>query len=558
MTEFRILGPLEVVADDGRVLDLGGPRQRALLAALLVRANAVVSTERLIEELWGETAPKTATTSLHNAVSQLRRLLGAEMLVTRPPGYVLRLDESQLDAARFERLLREARGADADERGRVLREALSLWRGEALAGIGYEGAAAGEARRLDELRVDALEARIGADIERGRHTEVIGELEALIVEHRLRERLRELLMLALYRSNRQAEAIELYHDTRAALVDELGLEPSRSLQQLYMSILRQEPWGDATAPGPTATDHFTDVLRALLAGRLVVVLGGASDTPQESGDIAAPPAPAAAAEHLARAFDCPPDRAEGLARVSQYVSVLRGVGPLYDELHALFGRPYPAGPVPRALAGLPPVLRARGLPHQLIVTTAFDQTVERAFAEAGEPLDVVSYVAFGRDRGKFVHLSPDGSARVIHEPNVEVGITTERTVLLKIHGGADESEVRDRESFVVSEDDYIDYLAEAPLSTVLPVGLAARLRRSHFLFLGYDLDDWSLRVFLRRLWGDERVSYRSWAIGSPIDLVSAEYWRQRGVDAFELPPAEYVAELTTRVAATPPTGEAAA
>ena len=131
-------------------------------------------------------------------------------------------------------------------------------------------------------------------------------------------------------------------------------------------------------------------------------------------------------------------------------------------------------------------------------------------------------------------------------------------MLLKIHGGADESEVRDRESFVVSEDDYIDYLAEAPLSTVLPVGLAARLRRSHFLFLGYDLDDWSLRVFLRRLWGDERVSYRSWAIGSPIDLVSAEYWRQRGVDAFELPPAEYVAELTTRVAATPPTGEAAA
>jgi hypothetical protein len=143
---------------------------------------------------------------------------------------------------------------------------------------------------------------------------------------------------------------------------------------------------------------------------------------------------------------------------------------------------------------------------------------------------------------------------VIHEPNVDVGVTSQNTVLLKIHGGADESEIRERESFVVSEDDYIDYLAHAPLSTVLPVGLAARLRRSHLLFLGYDLDDWSLRVFLRRLWGDERIAYRSWAIGAAHDALSVEYWRQRGVDSFDARPDEYVAELAERVRA----GEAVA
>ncbi len=558
MTDFRILGPLEVVDDDGRPVDLGGPRQRALLAALLVRANTLVSTERLVDELWGESAPKTATTSLHNAVSQLRRLLGAETLVTRAPGYVLRVEEGQLDAARFEQLLREARGAPAQERERRLREALALWRGEPLEGLAFEGAAAGEARRLEELRVGALEERIGAELELGGHDVVIAELEGLVATHPLRERLRELLMVAFYRSGRQAEAIALYHDTRKALGEGLGLEPGRTLQQLYLAILRQEPWPAAAAAPATAGDHFTDVLRALLAGRLVLVLGPASQARADAnGEAVMPPALAAAAEHLALAFDYPADRLQALTRVSQYVSVIRGVGPLYDELHALFGRPYPAGPVHRSLAALPPLLRDRGLPHQLLVTTAFDQTVERAFADADEALDVVSYIALGRDRGKFVHAAADGSARVIHEPNVEIGLTTERTVLLKIHGGADESDVRDRESFVVSEDDYIDYLAQAPLSTVLPVGLAARLRRSHFLFLGYDLDDWSLRVFLRRLWGDERVSYPSWAVGSQLDPVSSEYWRQRGVDAFDLPLEEYVAELTARVAAAP-AGEAVA
>jgi DNA-binding SARP family transcriptional activator len=550
MTEFRILGPLEVVDDEGVVVDLGGPRQRALLAALLVRANTVVSSERLIDELWGENVPKTAATSLHNAVHQLRRLLGTETLVRRAPGYVLRVEEAQLDAARFERMVAEARDAELEERAGRLREALALWRGEPLEGLAFEGSAAGEARRLEELRIGVLEERIDAELAAGRHTAVIGELEGLVAEHPLRERLRGLLMLALYRSGRQAEALQVYHEARRVLVEELGIEPGRELKELYMAIIRQERSLERVSSRVTAADHFGEALQALLAGRLVPVLGPAVHRPAEANGIpAVPPGLAAAAAHLARAFDCPPDQA--LTRVSQYVSVTRGVGPLYDELHALFGRPYPPGPIHHTLASLPPLLRERGLPQQLIVTTGYDHTVERAFAAAEEPLEVVSYIALGRDRGKFVHLASDGSARVIHEPNVDVALTNELTVLLKIHGGADESDARDRESFVVSEDDYIDYLAHTPLSTVLPVGLAARLRRSHLLFLGYDLEDWSLRVFLRRLWGDERIAYRSWAVGPAQDALSVEYWRQRGVEAFDVPLEEYVAELAARIETAP-------
>jgi len=228
-----------------------------------------------------------------------------------------------------------------------------------------------------------------------------------------------------------------------------------------------------------------------------------------------------------------------------------GVGPLYDELHALYGDDYPPGPVHRALAAMAPLLRARGLPHHVVVTTSYDRTLERAFEEAGEDVDVVSYVALGRDRGRFLHIAPGGSARVIDEPNVEVGLTSaERTIVLKIHGGTDGLPGRARESYVVSEDDYIDYLAHTDPSALLPIGLAARLRRSHFLFLGYDLGEWSLRVFLRRLlWGEERLGYRSWAVGCGTDAPSAEYWGQRGVHALDLSLEDYVDELRLRLEA---------
>jgi SIR2-like domain len=288
-------------------------------------------------------------------------------------------------------------------------------------------------------------------------------------------------------------------------------------------------------------------VRALLAARLVPVLG-----PQAEPSPSAPPTPASAAGHLAEIFGYPPGQAVSLTRVSQYVAVTHGIGPLYDELHKLYASEYMPGPVHRALAALPQHLRSRGLPLQLVVTTGYDRTLERAFADAGEEIDVISYVALGRDRGKFLHVAADGSARVIDEPNLEVGLTTEeRTIVLKIHGGANEVAGAEGDSYVVSEDDYIDYLAHTPLAALLPVGLAARLRRSHFLFLGYDLDDWSLRVFLRRLWGDSRIGYRSWAVGRTDDELAAAYWRQCGVDAFDVPLDEYVEGLQRQLESEP-------
>lgn len=230
--EFRILGPLEVVAE-GRAVSLGGTRQRALLAVLLTRANQVVSTERLIDELWGERPPKEARNTVQFYVSQLRKVLGADRIETRAPGYAIRIERDELDLHRFERLVAEG--------GPALTEALSLWRGPALADFAYEPFAQAEIARLEELRLAALEQRLEADLALGRHGELVGELEALVAEHPLRERLRGQLMLALYRSGRQAEALDVYRETRRVLVDELGIEPSPTLQELERSILRHDP-----------------------------------------------------------------------------------------------------------------------------------------------------------------------------------------------------------------------------------------------------------------------------------------------------------------------------
>src|SRR5262245_22406686 len=197
--EFRILGPLEV-ADRGVSLELGGARQRAVLALLLTRPNEVVSTDRLIDELWGREPPRTALNTVQYYVSQLRKLLGARRIVTRPPGYAIQVERGELDLERFERLLERG---DAE----ALHEALALWRGPALADFAYESFAADEIARLEGLRILALEKRIDADLELGRHAELVGELERLVAQHPLRERLRGQLMLTLYRSGRQAEAL---------------------------------------------------------------------------------------------------------------------------------------------------------------------------------------------------------------------------------------------------------------------------------------------------------------------------------------------------------------
>ena len=270
--EFRILGPLEGT-DKDRLLPLGAQKQRALLAVLLLHRREVVSTDRLIDELWGEHPPPTAVKSLQVYVSQLRKVLGEGVLETRGRGYLLHLAPGQVDADRFEGLLERGRElfaeGDAEGGAEVLREALGLWRGPPLADFTYEPFAQPEIARLEELRLTALETRIEADLALGRHGELVSELEALTRQHRLREGLRVQLMLALYRSGRQADALESYKDARTALVAELGLDPSRELQELEQAILRQDPELDA----PDVSRNVLDSVRG--HGGRFVALGGA-------------------------------------------------------------------------------------------------------------------------------------------------------------------------------------------------------------------------------------------------------------------------------------------
>jgi DNA-binding SARP family transcriptional activator len=249
--EFRILGPLEV-HDGQRALSLGGTRQRAVLAVLLLHANQVVSSDRLIDELWGEEPPRAAAASLRVFVSDLRKALepgrrqrgSGQVLLTQPTGYLIRVERGQLDLERFERLLEEGRrallGGAIETAGERLREAISLWRGPALADFAYEPFAQPAIARLEELRLNALELRVEADLALGCHSELVGELEALVAAHSLRERPRRQLMLALYRSGRHSEALDAYRRARQTLIDELGIEPSPALQELERAILRQD------------------------------------------------------------------------------------------------------------------------------------------------------------------------------------------------------------------------------------------------------------------------------------------------------------------------------
>ncbi|HEU5066512.1 MAG TPA: AfsR/SARP family transcriptional regulator [Gaiellaceae bacterium] len=249
--EFRILGPLEAW-HEGRAVTLGGPKPRALLAVLLLHANELVPADRLIDELWGKDSPEDAAAALRVNVSRLRKALPQDVLTTRSPGYVVRVEPDALDLHRFERLVDEgrsllARGLAADGSER-LREALSLWRGPALVDFAYEGFAQAAIARLEEIRLAAVELRIDADLALGRHDELVGELEELVAGHPLRERLRRCLMTALYRSGRQAEALDAYQHARRALVDGLGIEPSAELRGLEQAILRHDPSLDLQAP----------------------------------------------------------------------------------------------------------------------------------------------------------------------------------------------------------------------------------------------------------------------------------------------------------------------
>jgi len=258
---FRILGPFEVV-DGDRPLVLGGPKMQALLAVLLVHRGEVVSTDRLIDALWGERASGTAAKTVQVYVSNLRKALGDGLVVTRGHGYLLQAEAGQVDSDRFEALVAEGRDAmeAGDARGAAarLREALALWRGPALADFAYQGFAQGAIARLEEERLEALEDRIDADLAIGEQAGLVGELEALTGEHALRERLQGQLMLALYRSGRQADALERYREARRALIAELGLEPGRGLQELERAILAQDPALDTPSRAPRRQPEAVD------------------------------------------------------------------------------------------------------------------------------------------------------------------------------------------------------------------------------------------------------------------------------------------------------------
>jgi predicted ATPase/DNA-binding SARP family transcriptional activator len=257
--EFRVLGPLEVL-EEGQTLDVVGQKPRLLLAVLLLHANEVVSTDRLIEAVWEDDPPRTAHKALQVHVSRLRKLLGNERLQTKAPGYVLRVADEELDVERFRRLLADGRPRDA----------LALWRGPPLADHSYTRFAQAEVARLEELRITALEDRIEADLAAGEHTALVGELEELVREHPLRERLHGQLMLALYRAGRQADALEAYQGARRTLTEELGIEPRRELRELQQAILSQDSTLDVAGaeqsaaprtdlPAGTVTFVFTDI-----------------------------------------------------------------------------------------------------------------------------------------------------------------------------------------------------------------------------------------------------------------------------------------------------------
>ena len=358
--QVRLLGAMEVAADDGTPVPVSGQKLRALLAVLALSCGRVVATDRLISDLWGDDQPAGVANALQRLVSKLRKALGdGDVIVTRSPGYVLSVDERDVDVFLLDQQVAAGRAAaaagDVDRAVTLLTEAERLWRGPALADFVYDDFAQPHITRLEELRLSLVEDRTEADIARGRHAAVVSELEVLVAEHPLRERLRQQLMVALYRSGRQADALRVFQVGRAALADELGLDPGPELRRLEAAILTQDPSLDAPAgpvtPAPTRrrspvkaaltplvgrTEELANVTALLCEHRLVTLVGpgGAGKTRlaveaarrlDESFDdgavvveLAPITDPAAIARGVATALDLPESDADALARICQH------------------------------------------------------------------------------------------------------------------------------------------------------------------------------------------------------------------------------------------------
>jgi len=254
------------------------------------------------------------------------------------------------------------------------------------------------------------------------------------------------------------------------------------------------------------------------------------------------------ADYLARRFNLSDVTTDDLLRVSQYAAAKRGTGGLYEELRELFTGEFAPTPVHEFLAALPVRLRAAGAPrYQVIVTTNYDDALEQAFDAADEPYDVVWYIADGKAKGRFWHRAPDVQPVLIKQPRRYTGLALdERTVVLKIHGAVDR-ENPDRDSYVITEDHYIEYLTKTDVGSLIPAELLAKLLRSRFLFLGYRLQDWNLRVILHRIWGEQALSYVSWAIQLDPEPIERELWGRRDVEVYDVPLETYISELSRRL-----------
>jgi hypothetical protein len=320
--------------------------------------------------------------------------------------------------------------------------------------------------------------------------------------------------------------------------------------------------------------HYTIVTKHLMDGNVVPFLGAGAnlcgrphDTGWHQGQYL--PSGRELASFLAETYayparemklDCPSCHAQvrvaeealDLLRVSQYVAAVAGDSrDLYRELHRVFDADYPATSAHRFLATLPAVLARKGYPQRqlLVVTTNYDDLMERAFREAGQPFDTLTYRASGEYRGRFFHTPPEGEAKLIENPNNYTEVSVEqRPVVLKIHGAVNRGRDWEKDSYVIREDDYIEYLAcTTEINSVLPATVGKKLKLSHLLFLGYSLSDWNLRVILYRIWSQLKFSYKSWAIQVGPQKIDQDFWAKRNVEILDMGLDEYVKTLGTRI-----------
>ena len=310
--------------------------------------------------------------------------------------------------------------------------------------------------------------------------------------------------------------------------------------------------------------HYKTVVKAFSDGRVVPFLGagvnqcGRPDGTQWQSQHYLPSG-TELSEYLADNFGYPAPNRQDLLRVAQYVAVMNGVGPLYENLRTLFDADYTPTALHQLLAMAPSVLRAKGYPqrHLLIVTTNYDDLLERTFKAMDEPFDVVTYVADTDQRGKFVHWPYGAEPRLIEKPN-EYGdlplelpsCTLKRSIILKLHGAVDRINA-ENDSYVITEDHYINYLARKDVASPIPSALAAKLKKTNFLFMGYSLRDWNLRVILQRIWGEQQLSYTSWAVQPAAEALDQKFWSKRNVDILNVRLEDYVAQLATRLSALP-------